>query len=60
MINELPVIVLTLVELPRQNLLAIRPIVFTRLIWLDANINTEENKKYAKKLDEEFKEIGYS
>ncbi|TNV85109.1 hypothetical protein FGO68_gene17157 [Halteria grandinella] len=59
-INDLPVIVLTLVELPRQNLLAIRPIVFTRLIWLDANINTEENKKYAKKLDEEFKEIGYS
>jgi len=46
-VNGHNVVIVTLVELPRQNLLEIRPMILTRLIWLDPFMASDENRFYA-------------
>ena len=47
-------------ELPYQNLLKIRPLSLSRVIWIDPNIQSKENHKYRLKLEDEFKNIGFA
>ena len=49
-----------MVEIPNQNILQIKPIRLSQIIWLDNNIASGENTKYKKTLEAEFKEIGFS
>ena len=41
-------------------MLDIRSISMSRVIWVDANIHNDENTKHKAKLEEEFKNIGFS
>ena len=48
------------VEIPHQNLLQIRQIEMSRIIWVDNNVHSKENLKYKQKLEDEFSSIGFS
>ena len=45
--------------MPYQNFLSLRKIYYSRVIWIDPNIDNEENSKYKESMDKEFKKIGY-
>ena len=51
---------ITLVEIPGQNLLEMRPISLTRLIWGDMDLNTRENLQYRGILNKQFGAQGFS
>jgi len=48
------------VEVPHQNFLTIRQISLTQVIWLDGDPNSKENRPYSLKLEDAFKNIGYT
>jgi hypothetical protein len=37
---------ITLVEVPYQNQLETRMMSYSRIIWIDLDVNNDENKKY--------------
>jgi hypothetical protein len=48
---------ITLVEVPYQNQLETRMMSYSRIIWIDLDVNNDENKKYLKKLLSKFKDL---
>ena len=52
--------IIKVIEIPYQNLLAIRPISLSRVIWIDPNVHNSENHKYRLKFEDNFKNIGFS
>jgi hypothetical protein len=46
-LNNKKCVIVTLVEMPKQNLLEIRPIILSRLIWIDPYMYSDENRFYS-------------
>jgi hypothetical protein len=45
--------------MPYQNILSIRKIYYSRVIWVDSNIDKIENDGYKNLMSKEFNEIGF-
>ena len=40
--------------MPYQNILSLREIYYSRVIWIDSNIDNKENDRYKKSMRKEF------